>query len=193
MTPQRARPAPPLQNAPPVRAVACVDSAPLVLIAAVAANGVIGMGNGLPWRLAEDLRRFRMLTTGHTVIMGRKTWESLPRALPGRQNIVVTRQPAYGARDAEVAASLDAALALVRMPAPVFCIGGGELYRAALPRASALLLTEIARDFPGDAWFPVLRCGQWREASREVRPATGPEGFAYAFVTYERTGTTASG
>ena len=167
---------------------------PLVLIAAVAANGVIGADNRLPWRLAEDLRRFRALTQGHAVIMGRKTWESLPRALPGRQNIVVTRQPGYRARDAEIAASLDAALALVRMPgARVLHRWWRALSGGAAARLRPLLLTEIARDFPGDAWFPVLRCGQWREASREVRPATGPDGFAYAFVTYERTWTAASG
>jgi dihydrofolate reductase len=147
---------------------------------------VIGVDNRLPWRLAEDLRRFRALTQGHAVIMGRKTWESLPRALPGRQNIVVTRQHGYAARDAEIAGSLDAAIALVRLPAPAFCIGGGELYRAALPRATTVHLTEIARNFPGDTRFPALPRGQWREATREARTATGSDGLAYAFVTYER-------
>lgn len=186
MTPQRSAPPLPPQNTDSLRHAPNAGATPLVLIAAVAANGVIGAANRLPWRLAEDLQRFRALTMGHAVIMGRKTWESLPRALPGRQNIVVTRQPGYSARNAEVARSLEAALALVRLAPPVFCIGGGELYRAALPRATTLQLTEIARDFPGDARFPALPVGEWRETAREVRPASGPESLGYAFVTYHR-------
>ena len=162
-------------------------SAPSVaLIAAVAANGVIGAGNRLPWRLPEDLKRFRALTVGHAVIMGRKTWESLPRALPERQNIVVTRRGDFAAVGAEIAASFPAALARVRLPQPAFCIGGGELYRAALPFATALYMTEIARDFDGDAWFPPFARGDWREISREEHAAGSADGFAYAYVTYER-------
>src|SRR5438552_1009906 len=130
MTPHRSAPTLDAQIA---RAQSAARSPGVALIAAVAANGVIGAGNRLPWRLADDLKRFRALTVGHTVIMGRKTWESLPRALPERQNIVVTRQRNYAAAGAEVAASFEAALALVRSPEPVFCIGGGELYRLALP------------------------------------------------------------
>jgi dihydrofolate reductase len=162
---------------------------PLVLIAAVAANGVIGTDNRLPWRLADDLRRFRALTTGHTVIMGRRTWESLPRALPGRQNIVVTRRKGYAAPGADVASSLDEALGRVRMPFPVFCIGGGELYRAALPRATTLELTEIARDFEGDVRFPPIVPTEWREVARREMPAAPGEGLAYAFVTCKRIAT----
>src|SRR5215208_4607264 len=105
--------------------VATSATADVALIAAVAANGVIGAHNRLPWRLSEDLKRFRALTTGHAVIMGRKTWESLPHALPQRQNIVVTRQAEFAAAGAEVAHSFAAALAQVELPAPVFCIGGG--------------------------------------------------------------------
>jgi dihydrofolate reductase len=160
----------------------------VVLIAAVAANGTIGAGNRLPWRLADDMKRFRALTTGHAVIMGRKTWESLPHALPGRQNIVVTRQRAYTAKGAETAASFADALALVRLPEPVFCIGGGELYRAALPFATRLSLTEIARDFAGDTHFPQFADDDWRETAREAHAAEGPDGFAYAYVTYDRVG-----
>jgi dihydrofolate reductase len=187
MTPQPPTPTPSEQNAFVVGiGSGAAGTLSLVLIAAVAANGVIGAENRLPWRLPEDLRRFRALTLGHAVIMGRKTWESLPRALPGRQNIVVTRQHAYVARDAEVAGSLDAAIAFVHLPPPVFCIGGGELYRAALPRASTTHLTEIARDFPGDTRFPALPRDQWRETAREAHFAASPGGFAYAFVTYER-------
>jgi len=158
----------------------------VALIAAVAANRIIGAGNRIPWRLADDLRRFRALTVGHAVLMGRKTWESLPRALPDRQNIVVTRQRGYAAESAEIAGSVDEALALVRLPEPVFCIGGGELYRAALPHAATLHLTEIARDFDGDAKFPSFADGDWRETAREPHASGGPDGFDYAYVTYER-------
>ena len=158
----------------------------MALIAAVAANGVIGAGNRLPWRLADDMKRFRELTTGHTIIMGRKTWESLPRALPERQNIVVTRQSAYAALGAEIAGSFPDALVHARMPDPVYCIGGGELYLAALPYATRLHLTEIAKDFAGDAQFPRMAHGAWREIARESRVAEGPAGCDYAYVTYER-------
>jgi len=164
----------------------------VALIAAIAANGVIGAGNRLPWRLSEDLKRFRSLTTGHEVIMGRKTWESLPRALPGRQNIVVTRRHGFVAAGAEIAHSFAEALARVRLPGPVFCIGGGGIYRAALPLATTLHLTEIAREFEGDAWFPPIDRTEWRETGRDDRPATEPGGFAYSYVTYERKGPAAA-
>lgn len=158
----------------------------LAIIAAVAANGTIGARGGLPWRLPDDLRRFRALTTGHAIVMGRRTWQSLGRALPGRQNIVVTRNPALDAPGAQVAAGLDEALALVRLPSPAFCIGGAELYALALPRADRLDLTEIARDFEGDAHFPAFDRSEWREVSREQHVAPPPDSLAYAYVTYER-------
>ena len=161
---------------------------PLALIAAVAANGVIGDRNRLPWRLPDDLRHFRALTTGHAVIMGRKTWESLPAPLPGRQSIVVTRDPDYPAAGADVATTLEQALALVRLPAPAFCIGGGELYRVAFPLADLLYLTEIERDYPGDVTFPSYDRDAWREISREPRQGEGPDAFTYSFVTRERRG-----
>lgn len=160
--------------------------ASLALVAAVASNGVIGRAGRLPWRLPEDLRRFRELTIGHTVIMGRRTWESLPRALPGRQNIVVSRSPGFRATGACVAMSLDDALARIASPPPAFCIGGSELYRAALPLAQIAFVTQIDRAFDGDATFPALDPAQWREMAREQRMQEGPDGFAYAFVTYER-------
>jgi dihydrofolate reductase len=161
---------------------------PLEVIAAVAANGVIGAGNRLPWHLSADLRRFRALTTGHAVIMGRRTWESIGMALPERQNIVVSRAPGFRAAGAQTAPSLDAALALVTLPAPAFCIGGGELYREALPRATTLHLTEVARAFAGDATFPALDRAVWRETAREAHPPERPGGAGYAFVTYARAG-----
>jgi dihydrofolate reductase len=158
----------------------------LALIAAVAANGVIGRDGTLPWRLPEDLRRFRELTTGHAIIMGRRTWESLPRALPGRQNIVVARNERYRAEGAQVVASIEDALRAVVYPSPPFCIGGGELYRAALPYAQTAFVTEIARAFEGDATFPALDPSQWVETAREAHPPAGDRDFAYAFVTYQR-------
>lgn len=159
---------------------------PLALIVAVASNGVIGREGALPWRLPEDLRRFRMVTTGHAIIMGRRTWDSLKRALPERQNIVVTRQPGWRADGATVASSLDDALAQVDRPAPAFCIGGAELFRAALPYAQSAHVTEIARAFDGDATFPPLDALLWRETSREAHVHEGDGGFPYAFVAYER-------
>lgn len=156
----------------------------LAIVAAVAANGVIGRNGGLPWRLADDLRRFRNLTLGHAVIMGRRTWESLPGPLAGRQNIVVSSRPGAWASGAEVVTGLDEAMAIVAMPAPAFCIGGAVLYRDALPRAATMHLTEIARAFPGDAVFPPFDRDEWQEVGRESR--CSDEGLGYAFVTYER-------
>jgi dihydrofolate reductase len=159
---------------------------PLALIAAVARNGVIGAGNALPWRLPEDLRRFKALTLGHAVIMGRRTWESLGRALPGRQNIVVTRRRDMAA-GVDAAASLPAALSMVRDPPPAWCIGGGELFREALPLATRLELTTIDADIAGDTFFPPVDWSQWREVAREEHTSDAA-GFGYAFVTYVRAG-----
>jgi dihydrofolate reductase len=158
----------------------------LAIIAAIAANAVIGAGNRLPWRLPADLKRFRALTSGHAVIMGRKTWESIGRPLQDRQNIVVTRSAGFAAVGAEIATSLVDALARVRLPEPAFCIGGGELYREALPHASLLYLTEIGRAFEGDATFPHVDRGEWREVDREAHADNAAEGLPYAFVTYRR-------
>ena len=158
----------------------------VALIAAVARNGIIGAGNRLPWHLPEDLSRFRTLTSGHTVIMGRKTWESIGKPLPNRQNIVVSRQLGLRLDGASVAHSLDEALAMAVRPGPVFVIGGEALYRSALPLAVLLYLTEIERDFHGDARFPPFEHAEWREIAREAREPASGEGFAYHFATYER-------
>ena len=148
---------------------------------------MIGAGNRLPWRLPDDLKRFRALTTGHAVIMGRKTWESLPRALPDRQNIVVTRAARYRARRRRGRGSFDDALALVRLPAPVFCIGGGELYRAALPLATTLLPDRDRRaTSPATRRFPPFDRATGARPRARAHRERGPDGFAYAFVTYER-------
>ena len=152
----------------------------------MAQNGVIGVDNRLPWRLPEDLKRFRALTTGHTIIMGRKTWESIGRPLPGRQSIVVSRQRDFHAPGAQVAPSLVAALALAALSDPVFVIGGEALYREALPMATKLYFTEIERDFAGDAHFPEFLRHSWRETAREARRTEGSDGFGFAFAEYER-------
>ena len=157
---------------------------PLAIVAAVARNGVIGAQGGLPWRLPDDLKRFRALTRGHAVIMGRRTWESLPGPLADRQNIVVTSHASYVAPGARIVPGLDEALAAVELPAPAFCIGGAVLYRDALPLATTLYLTEIARDYDGDTRFPAFARDEWREVARE--PHVAADGLAYAFVTYER-------
>jgi dihydrofolate reductase len=158
----------------------------LAIVVAVAANGTIGAGGRLPWRLPADLARFRVITTGHAIVMGRRTWESIGRALPQRQNIVVTRSRDFAADGAEVAHSLDEALVLVRLPPPVFCIGGAELYREALPRAGTLHVTEIDRAIPGDTHFPSIDGREWREVARERHPPDGPGALAFDFVTYLR-------
>lgn len=158
----------------------------VALIAAVAANRVIGRNGTLPWQLPEDLRHFRALTMGHAVIMGRRTWQSLPHALPGRQNIVVTRQADHAAAGATIASSLADALSKVAYAAPAFVIGGGELYREALPLARTAYVTEIARAFDGDVTFPELSTREWVETAREAHRANDESALSYAFVTYER-------
>jgi dihydrofolate reductase len=154
------------------------------LVAAVAANGVIGARGKLPWHLPEDLQHFKALTLGHPVIMGRKTWESLGRPLPGRENIVITRSAAYEAPGASVAASLQAALALCVDEPMAFVIGGSELYAAALPIADGLVLTEIHRDYDGDTRFPEFDRKAWRETQR--KPQVGAGGLRFDFVLYEK-------
>lgn len=162
----------------------------LSLIAAVAANGVIGSGNDLVWREPQDQRHFVDTTRGHPVVMGRKTWLSLPpkfRPLPGRRNVVVTRDAAFAAPGAECAASLDAALALLAEAPQVFVIGGAELYAAALPRADELVLTEIAAELPGDTHFPAWDRTAFEVASR--RELVSAAGVPFAIVSYcRRTG-----
>ena len=156
----------------------------LTLIAAVARNSVIGSDNALPWRLPADLKRFKELTLGHPIIMGRKTWVSLGRPLPGRSNIVISRDPDFSAPGATVVASLAAALAACASAQEAFVIGGAEIYALALPAAQCLQLTEIDREFPGDTHFPDFDPSAWRETARERHRAEA--GFDYAFVTYQR-------
>jgi len=155
----------------------------IYLLAAVAANGIIGANGQLPWRLPEDLKHFKRLTMGHPIIMGRRTWESLKGPLPGRENIVVTRNKAYEAPGAAVATSLEAALALCADEPIVFVIGGSQLFAESLPIAAGLVMTEIYRDFEGDTWFPEYDRSRWKESQRE-RHVTA-DGMKFDFVLYE--------
>ncbi|CAD5371923.1 Dihydrofolate reductase type 3 [Rubrivivax sp. A210] len=159
----------------------------LVLIAAVARNGAIGRHNDLIFGDPADLRQFRTLTMGCPVLMGRKTWQSLParfRPLPGRQNIVLSRDPGFTAPGAQIAPGLDEALALAGAAARVFVIGGGQLYAGALPRAAELRLTEVAADLHGDTWFPAWNRADFVETERVAAP--NPVGPAFDFVCYRR-------
>jgi dihydrofolate reductase len=161
----------------------------LVLIAAVARNGVIGDGRGMPWRLPEDLAHFRRRTLGHPVVMGRVTWDSLPpgmRPLPGRRNLVLSRDPAWVAAGAERVTSFAGALALVDGTELVFVIGGAQVYREALPQADTLLLTEIDRDADGSTHFPAWPRADFTEIAREHHQAAPPNDFPFDFVTYHR-------
>jgi len=153
-------------------------------VAALASNGVIGVDGRLPWHLPEDLKHFKSLTMGQPVIMGRRTWESIGRALPGRRNIVVTRQPGFAAAGAHVASSLEESIALCGDARLAFVIGGAALYAAALPIADALEFTEIDAAFDGDTKFPAFDRGEWREVRRE--PHRSADGLRFDFVRYER-------
>jgi dihydrofolate reductase len=160
---------------------------PIVLIVAVAKNGVIGAHGRMPWHLPEDLKRFKLLTLGKPVIMGRKTWDSLPRKpLPGRSNIVVTRDSAFRAPGATVAHSFETALAEAAKEhaIEIAIIGGEAIFAAALPFATRILLTEVDAAPEGDVFMPPLDHSQWRETARE-----GPfdhDGLGYRYVTLER-------
>jgi dihydrofolate reductase len=167
---------------------------PVAFVVAIAENGVIGRDNGLPWRLSSDLKRFKALTMGKPVVMGRRTWESIGRPLPGRDNIVISRDAAYRADGAEVAASLEGALALARTAArhsgadEIVVIGGGEIYRMAMPLADRLYVTHIEAAPTGDTLFPPIDAEEWRAVSREDHPAGEKDSHPWSFVVYERKG-----
>ncbi|MGE3165014.1 MAG: type 3 dihydrofolate reductase [Planctomycetota bacterium] len=156
------------------------------LIVAVGARGVIGRDNGLPWHLPADLRRFRELTVGKPVVMGRRTYESIGRPLPKRRNIVVSRTPGYVAEGCEMAPSLRAALEAVASCEEVMVIGGARLYAEALPRADRVYLTEVMGEFDGDTYFPELAVDEWIEVARDERPADADNAFALVFRVLER-------
>ena len=153
-------------------------------IVAIANNRVIGVDNTLPWHLPEDLKRFRALTMGHHIIMGRKTYDSLGRLLPGRTTVIVTRNPNYKVEGALVANSLEAAIALCKGDDEAFLIGGAELYQDGLKLSNRLYITQIDLSVTGDAYFPEYSLNEWQEISREAH--VSEQGLSFSYVTYER-------
>ncbi|GAB2509874.1 dihydrofolate reductase [Microbulbifer agarilyticus] len=168
-----------------------VSETPIAMIVAMARNGAIGHENTLPWRISGDLQFFKRTTLGKPVVMGRKTFESIGRPLPGRQNIVITRNRAWRADGVEVAPSLEAGLALADAAArqagvaELMVIGGAEIYRQALPLAQRLYVTEVDAEVDGDAFFPDID-KTWQEASRDCYPASERDEYNYCLVQYDR-------
>ena len=162
------------------------------LIVAAAENGVIGRGGKLPWRLSADLIRFKRLTWGHPIVMGRRTWESIGRPLPGRTSIVVTRQADFDAGFDDVVVAQDVPSALERAARAeggdeeIFIIGGSQIYEAALPHARRIYLTRVAAEVEGDAYLPAIDWSEWNQLACEPHPADAKNQYAYAFETYER-------
>jgi dihydrofolate reductase len=171
-----------------------VRGAPLVFVAAVARNGVIGANGGLPWRLSSDLKRFKALTWGKPLVMGRKTFESIGRTLPGRETIVVTRDPAFAPAGVLVAPDINAAVDLAAERAratgadEIIIGGGGEIFAQTIARASRLFITEVALDAEGEARFPPIDPHEWSEMSRESGERGPRDDADFAFVSYERSG-----
>ena len=158
----------------------------LTLIVAHDQNLLIGGENRLLWHLPEDLKRFKALTTGHPILMGRKTFESIGRPLPQRTNIVITRNPRWSHEGVLTAESLEEAIGMASMKdSEIFLIGGGELYRQGLPHADLLEITEVQGHYQGDTWFPEY-LDDFTELSREVHPPTIEQPIGYAFVRYAR-------
>lgn len=164
----------------------------LALIWAMSRNRVIGRNNALPWHLSEDLRYFKRVTMGKPIIMGRKTWESIGRPLPGRTNIVITRDQNFQAAGVRVVHSLDDALRLAEHISVIegaeeaVVIGGAEIYALALPKAERLYLTQVHADVEGDAWFPEFDQSLWQELAREDFAAEEPNPYPYSFIVLER-------
>ena len=163
----------------------------VTLIVATDRQGGIGLGGGLPWHLPDDLRRFKALTLGKPVVMGRRTWDSIGRPLPGRLNIVVSRDPRRAIEGATVAATLEAALAAAGNVPEVCVIGGAEIYRLALPLADRVELTEVHANVGADTFFPPLDPAEWEEVAREDRAADERHAHPMSFVTLRRRARTA--
>jgi len=157
------------------------------IIVAMAKNRTIGINNTLPWRCPEDLKHFKALTMGHHMIMGRKTFDSIGKPLPGRTTVVVSRNKSLKIEGCTIAHSLQEAVAACAGDTEIFVVGGAELYTQALPLADRLYLTEIQQDIAGDAFFPSFSLNNWQEISRERHSQTIPQSLDYHFVTYHRT------
>ncbi len=153
----------------------------------MASNRAIGLNNQMPWHLSADLKRFKQITMGHPIIMGRLTFEAIGKALPGRTNIIVSRNPAYQAEACVVVDSVEAAIGYgCQLAEEVFVIGGSTLYEATLPMADALYITQINRDFPGDTFFPDFGRNQWAELERENVVDDPEVSFTYSFITLQK-------
>lgn len=158
----------------------------LSIIVAAAENNVIGNNNALIWHISADLKRFKQLTTGHTVVMGRKTFESIGRALPNRRNIVISRNPDFRAAGCEMAGSLEQALELVKNEDEVFIIGGGTIYRDLWEKADRLYITLVHTVVDGDTFIPAIVASQWKVMARQDFKAGEKDDFDYSFIDYQR-------
>jgi len=158
----------------------------LSIVVAMDRNRLIGRGNTLPWRLPADLKHFKAVTMGKPIVMGRRTYESIGRPLPGRTNIVVSRDPRYAAPGCTVVPSIDAALAAADGAPEIMLIGGAQLYAELLPRARRIYLTRIDAAFEGDTWFPELAPGGWREVERSDHAPDGQNPYPFSFILLER-------
>ena len=157
------------------------------IIVAASTNNVIGREGDLPWKLSDDLKRFKRLTMGKPIVMGRRTWDSIGRPLPGRQNIVLTGQAGFNAPGCDVVTSPAEALAAAANANEIMIIGGSQVYALFLPKASRLYLTRVHAEIDGDAYFPDIDAGQWRLVDSEAHEPDDVNQFAYEFRTYERT------
>ena len=162
------------------------SSKEIILIAAACENNVLGKDNQLIWHISEDLKRFKRLTEGHSIIMGRKTFESMPRALPKRKNIILTRNENYEAENALVAHSIVEALKLTGDDTSPFIIGGGEIYSLFLPFADSIELTRVHKNFEGDAFFPEIKNTEWKLVATEKHHSDKDETFTYSYLTYKK-------
>lgn len=158
----------------------------IILIAAMANNRAIGIENRLPWRLPDDLQHFKRLTLGKTIVMGRKTWESLPGLLPDRQHVVISRNPGYQASGAVVVNSIEHATRLLNEEEDLLVVGGANLYQQTLPLADRMHLTEVNMEVEGDAFFPDINASEWLEISREHHPADDRHKVDFDFVEYQK-------
>lgn len=160
----------------------------VIIVAALSENGVIGRGNALPWHLPADLKRFKQLTSGHLVVMGRKTFESIgSKPLPNRPTIVISRQEDLADRGVTVVRSLEEALILARQAPSLFVLGGARVFEEALPFTDRLELTRVHATLPGDTFFPRVNLAEWRLVSQEDHPADERHAYSFSFLTYDRT------
>lgn len=156
----------------------------IIMIAAVAENNALGKNNELVWHLPNDFKRFKSLTTGHHIIMGRKTFESFPKPLPNRTHVIITRQKDYNPKDCIVVDSIEKALAVCPENETSFIIGGGEIYNLAIPYADKLEITKVHHNFEADAFFPEIDSNDWKEVQTEFNPIDDKHQFAYTYQTF---------